>query len=148
MNEQLAREEPHAQALFALLRQTGLTVFPSDDAPPEGPGSPDGIVPPKTPPPYVAVHTAFDRPIADRATFRSTEGVLMATVHCVGATAGAAQNVADLVARALLDVRPVIAGRRCWPIRLTASDAARPDKSTGVLVVTRADVYRLRSTPA
>lgn len=140
----VASEEQHSAAVLALLRQVGLTVFPED----EPDGSYDGIVPPNTPPPYVAVHTSFDRPIDDRATARSTDAIMRMYVHCVGANTGAAQGVADIVARALLNVRPVIGGRRCFPIRHDASDPARPDKSTGVLVVTRADVYRLRTTPA
>lgn len=144
----VASEVEHFTAVLDLLRLTGFTVFPADDTAPGGPGSPEGIVPPKTAPPYFAVHSAFDRPVDDRAVLRSTDASLRIWVHCVGATTQAAQGMADVAARALLNVRPVIPGRRCWPIRHEASDPARPDKSTGVLVVTRADVYRLRTTPA
>lgn len=137
--------QAHVNAYLQLLRAVdGLTVYPK----PSGvPGNASGIVPAGAARPYVAVHFTAERPLGDRLDMRSTRLVVRAYCHCVGGNDIAARSVADLVADALLDVRPAVADRTCWPIRHDASQPARPDESTGVLVVDLVDVYRLESMP-
>lgn len=133
--------QDHADAVLALLRaQPSLSVYPI----PEG-----GIktVPPGTQPPYVAVHFASARSQAGMLHMRSIRMVVRTYCHCVGATDIGARAVSDLVAAALLDVVPVIDGRNCAPIRHDTAPDPRVDESTGLLVATLTDVYRLESLP-
>lgn len=70
-----------------------------------------------------------------------------ATVHCVGGSAQAARQMADLARAALLAVRPSISGRSCFPITRETGTPAQRDESTGVLVFDQIDTYTLRSLP-
>ncbi|MET7395620.1 hypothetical protein ABZS66_19230 [Dactylosporangium sp. NPDC005572] len=136
----------HANAFLGLLRESaGLVVLP---VAPGTPGSGRGIVPAGRKPPYVVAYFAAERPSGGRLDGRSTRMVVRGYFHCVGETTTAAQAVADQVAAAVLDVKPVIAGRACWPIRHEASQPPpEPNESTGGLVVDLVDVYRLESMP-
>lgn len=138
--------QDHADAVLALLRgDAQLTVYPVADG---EPGSGTGLVPAGATPPYVAVHITADRPLGETLDMRSSRMVVRAYCHCVGDNLTAARAVADRVATRLLDVKPAIAGRSCFPIRHDASQPVRPDESTGRLVVDLVDVYRLESLPA
>jgi hypothetical protein len=134
-----------ANAILALLRAVpDLDVWPAANGHHVDGG---GIVPPGSPRPYVAVHLATERNPGGRLDMRSTRRVTRAYCHCVGDNDIAARAVGDLVAGALLDVRPAIFGRSCYPIRHDASQPPRTDESTGDLVVDLVDVYRLESMP-
>lgn len=132
--------QDHATAMLELLYDAdGLIVFPAEGGGPT-------IVPRGTPPPFASVHFAADRPLGGRLTMLSSRFRMRAYVHCVGANDIAARTVCDLVAAAWLDVRPVIFGRSCYPIRQELSrDDPRTDQSTGDQYVTITDTYRLES---
>ena len=103
--------QDHADAALALLRIVpGLTVYPAED------GGPN-VIPNGAIPPYVSVHLAADRPLGSRLTMRSTRMRVRIYCHCVGTDDISARAVSDMVADALLDVRPVIVGRSVYPIR-------------------------------
>lgn len=133
---------PHADAVLTLLyAEADLTVFPAPD------GGPN-IVPNGQLPPYVSVHFVAARPLR-RLSMRSVGFLLRGYIHCVGANDLAARLVSDLVASALIDVRPNVPGRACSPIQMD-SEGQRPpavDESTGLATVTITDVYRIYSEP-
>lgn len=133
--------QAHAAALLALLD--------ADNTPPALVVL-DGHVPAGQQPPYVLVYLRGVSP--EDAESRSMAGpserfVLTATCHSVGATAMAARVVAQRVRAALLDVRPTVAGRSCFPIRHEESVEPQRDETTGVLLMDQVDVYRLESVP-
>lgn len=133
--------QDHAEAVLALLYdQPDLTVYPAEAGGPE-------LVPRGAQPPYVSVHIDADRPLGGRLTMRSTRMRVRIYCHCVGANDMAARAVDDLVAAALLDVRPVIAGRTVYPIRSEVGRDPRADDSTGATVVTITSTYRLETDP-
>lgn len=135
----------HADAFLDLLRaDPSLTVYP-----PEEP-APGPVVPVGTRPPYVSVHVHVQVPAE---AVRSITGdadrvVARAYCHSVGATDVAARVVAGRVLASLLNARPTIAGRACWPIRHESSSPPARDESTGTAVISQVDVYRLETTPA
>lgn len=132
--------DEHAAAVLALLNAAPgpptLYVF-------------DGKVPTGTDPaakPYVLVY--FDAAQPDLSFVgRSWTFQLGITCHSVGATARAARMVADRVRTALLDVAPVVATRKCWPIRWDSGTPPQRDEQTGASVFDQVDVYLLRSVP-
>lgn len=128
-----------ANAGLALLTaDTGLVVF-------------DGAVPNPAPaPPYCVVYCTVNRPSEDpdnSVDGQSRVWVASWIVHSAGATAAAARAVAQRVRTQLLDVRPTITGLSCNKIRMDP-DSPPPDRdeSTGVLVMTAVNTYRLRAT--
>lgn len=136
-------EQLHADAILALLAAA--------------PGSPalvvyDGKVPdPPTvaSPPYVLVYLATTTPTGTSLTSSQDRAVTRAYCHCVGADAKAARAVAGRVHAALLNAKPTITGRVCFPIR--DDDSGGPpdrDETTGVLVMDQVSVYRLESVPS
>jgi hypothetical protein len=131
-----------ADAVLALLYATSLTIYPSEDG-----GA--VTVPNGAAPPYVTVHFASERPLGGRLTTRSTRSRTRIYTHCVGADDIQARGVSDLVAGALLDVRPAIAGRTCFPIRHEGNreQPPREDESIGALLVTLTEIYRLETLP-
>lgn len=143
--------QAHADAILGLLRaDAGLTVYPVASG---AAGSADGIVPLDATPPYVAVHLHMERPLGDGSggeplNGATTRAVMRAYCHCVGANDIAARAVSQRVATVLLDARPVVAGRKIFPIRYDFGQPARNDESTGSLVSELTDVYRLESVPA
>lgn len=135
--------QEHAEAVLSLLRATpNLTTYPAV-------GGGVRIVPDGASPPYAAVRFAAARPSGERLDHRSTRMTVRIYVYCVGLTAESARIVSDLVAGALLDVRPDIPGRSVRPIRQEPGpgDQPREDQSTGALEVTITDVYRLDTLP-
>lgn len=138
----------HADAVLALLRAapgtTALTVY--DGAVPEDPATGRS-----KPPPYALVYFADsdpEEPDSRPLSGRPARYVLRAYVHSVGLTASAARSVGERVRAALLNVRPTVAGRQCWPIRREDGQPPQRDDSTGSAVMDRVDVYRLESEPA
>ncbi|QLQ37989.1 hypothetical protein [Micromonospora robiginosa] len=137
----------HADAVLALLAAapgTGpLAVY-------------DGAVPEDAtgrskPPPYALVYFADadpEEPDSRPLSGRPARYVLRAYVHSVGLTASASRSVGERVRAALLNVRPTVAGRQCWPIRREDGQPPQRDDSTGSPVMDRVDVYRLESEPA
>jgi hypothetical protein len=131
--------DEHAAAVLALLNSAVTSprkVF-------------DGKVPDNTDPratPYVLVYFDSNDPEAD---FRAQpwEFELTVTTHCVGGSALAARQVADMVRTALLGVVPSVSGRACWPVVREAGSPPQRDESTGVLVMDQIDQYILRSVP-
>ncbi len=118
----------------------------------------DGKVPSTVPPvkpPYSVVYFTIVTPDGERAPDAvSLAGdsdviILKIYVHNVGGSAQAARNVGWKVRAALLNVKPVIAGRVCGKIGQEPDEVAPiKDESTGTLIMDLADVYRLRSVPA
>jgi hypothetical protein len=142
--------QDHAGALIGLLRVAShLVVFPVEDG---ADGSGSANVPHRTAPPYVSVHVTFGRalgpdPVNPTLDMRSGRATARAYCHCVGRDDVGARAVAQLVEAALLDVRPTIAGRTCFPIRFESAEPPRSDESTGLLVANLTVVYRLDSVP-
>lgn len=130
-----------ATAVLALLRAGGdLVVFPAVAGGPK-------TVPAGTVPPYVAVHFAGARPLGGRLDHRSTRTTTRIYLHCVGTTDASARAVSEKVAGKLLDVRPAIAGRTSYPIRHETSREPDVDESTGTLLSSLTEVYRLDTEP-
>lgn len=138
----------HAQAVLNLLdadnTSPALVVY-------------DGVVPdgidPRTSP-YVLVYFATSTPNAgdapDKVDLTANSNVVQVDAYChsVGGSGAAARIVATRVRTALLNVRPTIAGRVCFPIRHVDNQPPQRDEGTGSLVVDQVDVYRLLSVPA
>ncbi|MGI5144794.1 hypothetical protein ACQEVC_45505 [Plantactinospora sp. CA-294935] len=136
-------DEPHAVAILDLLRAVdGLVVYPPADG--EGDGQ---IVPTSASPPYVVAYIQVTYALGPTIDLLSSRAVARVTCHSVGQTDIAARVVANRVRSALLDVVPVIAGRKPYPIRSDDGQPPRPDESTGRLVVDQIDIYRLESLP-
>lgn len=134
--------DDHAAAFMQLLYdESNLTVYPQ----------PDGgavTVPAGTTPPYVVVQIiGEDTPDGGRMTHLSTRMRMRAYCQCVGANDVAARRVRDLVARAVLDVKPTITGRSVYPIREDIAREPLSSDTTGSTVVTQTVVYRLESEP-
>lgn len=132
----------HAAAVLALLD--------ADNVPPALVVC-NGYVPVGVLPPYVLVYFADADP--ELAESRSLAGasqryVLRAICHSVAGNATAALALAARVRAALLDVRPTVTGRSCFPIRREDGQPLDRDESTGVLIVDKIDSYRLESVPA
>lgn len=110
----------------------------------------DGIVPGGRLPPYALVYTTLSRPSEDPDNAfdgRTRVWVARWIVHCVGDDARASRAVAQRVRTALLDVRPVVAGLVCGPIRME-TDAQPPqrDETTSRVVMDSVVTYRMRAT--
>lgn len=134
--------QAHADAFLGLLRaDAALTVY-------------DGAVP-KTPAAhYVLVYPTFWTPDGEMApdkvdlTFDSDVIDMRGYCHCVGPNGVSSRAVAQRVRAALLNVRPAVSGRECFPIRWKDGQPAQRDEQTGVLVVDQVDVYGFVSVPA
>lgn len=135
--------QAHANAVLGLLRATpNLTVYPQ--AEPDDTGQ---LVPTGAEPPYVSVQIRHAFGLDPSLAMQSTRAVVDIYCHCVGGNDIAARAVAQMVTGALLDVEPTIAGRRSYPIRYLDSPPARPDESTGRLVIDQTYIYRLETLP-
>lgn len=133
--------QAHADAVLGLLRAVvGLTVYPEPDSIAQ---VPDGAEPP-----YVSVYVTTRYDLGPSLAAASSRAVTTVTAHCVGGNAIAARAVAQMVSGALLDVKPTIAGRSCYPIRQDPVDGPpRPDESTGHPVMDLIQQYRLETLP-
>lgn len=131
----------HAAAVVALLDAVpDLTIY-------------DGRVPAEPSFPYAVLYAddGLRGPVS--LTLASDQVTMTVQVTSVGATADAARVVADKVSGALLDVRPSITSRVCWPIRHEGTRPAIEDRDvtipgTSLHPVYTVDVYRLASLPA
>lgn len=131
----------HAAPVMALLYgQAGVTTYPAVAG---GPST----VPPGTAPPYRSVHIVADRPDGQRLNHLSTRFRARIYVHHVGASTRAARELSDLTAEVLLDVRPDVDGRSCYPIRHESSQQPLVNEPVAQTAVTITDVYRLESDP-
>lgn len=131
--------DPHRVAVLNLLRAPGALPSPIvvyDDAVPNG-----------TLPPYIRVFMTVSYPDTTDLTNRSNRAMLRILCHCVGETSTAADVVAGVVRGVLLDAVPTVSGRACFPIRNESGTDARPDETTGILVMDAVEVYRLESVP-
>lgn len=111
----------------------------------------DGAVPsnPTPVPPYCVIYTHIMRPsddVENPLTGRSAIWVARFIVHSVGGNATAARAVNERVRTQLLDVRPVVAGLVCGPIRMEDTQPPQRDESTGPLYMDAITTYRLRAT--
>ncbi|MFC4146612.1 hypothetical protein ACFO0M_10125 [Micromonospora mangrovi] len=135
--------QAHANAVLGLLRGVpDLPVYP-----PEEPDDTGQIVPDGAEPPYVAAQIRPGFALGPSIVAATTRAVFDITCHCVGGNDIAARAVAQQVVNALLDVVPTIAGRQSYPIRYLDSPPARPDESTGRLVVDQTYLFRLETLP-
>lgn len=128
--------DEHAQAVLSLLDAAiALPVF-------------DGKVPDGTDPNNGYVLCYFDDADpefdfeANAWRYRTT-----ATIHSVGGNAQAVRQTGGMVRSALIAVRPVIAGRSCWPITREDGQPPQRDETTGGTVFDKIDVYVLESLP-
>lgn len=137
-------EQQHADAI--LIRLAGalpvtppLVVYDG-----EVPADPDDLAPA-----YVLVYMYTTRPDGTALTNASDRAVTRAVCHCVAGSAKGSRAVAGRVASTLLDFKPTIEGRVCFPIRDDNSpQPPQPDNSTGALVMDQVITYRLESLPA
>lgn len=136
--------QDHANAYLGLLRATAnLTVYPLPDG--QDPGR---RVPDDAQPPYVVVDVAVETPEGSTLTGTSDRVRAYAYCHCVGQNDIACRAVAQMVRGALLDRRPVVAGRSVGLIRHDGNRPPTPDESTGSLMVEQTDIYRLDTWPS
>lgn len=133
--------QDHADAVLDLLAaDTTLVVFEEPD------GGPNTI-PPGTMPPYVSVHMVAARTQGPDLAMRSTRMAVRIYTHSVGQNDVAARVVSDRVAAALLDKKPFIEGRVVFPIRQEVGNDPREDESSGYLVSTITETWRLETLP-
>jgi hypothetical protein len=141
----MTRNLAHEDAILGLLRAAAtLVVFPAEDG--TG-GSDQGLVPPNTPPPYVAVRFSGGPTLGETINMTSSRRIVYADCHCAGETRNQALWVADLVESLLLDVKPAVAGRRPFPIRWDSDRDVRPDDSVWPAVWSKVVIYRLETIP-
>lgn len=126
-------DEAHAQVAFGLLAANGnlLHVF-------------DGVVADLTEPPYVLIYSRVAWPRDGIGTALTGTQVTITTTwtcHCVGLTPALARAVQMQVRSSLLNVRPVITGRNCSPIKQV--DAMDPDRdnTTGRVVMDAISIF-------
>lgn len=107
----------------------------------------DGALPSPTPNlPYWVVYFSSGYP---DLTFTGVTKTfqLRITLHNVGGNGQADRIGSDRAAALLLNVRPVVAGRTCKPIRWEESQPPQRDESTGRVVMDAIDTYLLESIP-
>lgn len=123
----------HAEAVKALI--TTVRLYEGD--------VPDGAVLP-----YAALY--MGSPETGRTTLAAVSDWRNAEfqVTSVGSDAAGARWVADRVRSQVLDVRPVITGRRTSPIVQTASQPLRVDRDVTPHRTYLVDVYSFSSVPA
>lgn len=128
------------------LAQAGLLLLAAD----AGMSSFDGKVPDGTDPPYVLVYTtvawqAGEAGTANAINAQSVTALVTWTCHCVGETAAAARAMQMRARAALLNQRPVVAGRSCGLIRQDEVLAPNRDETTGRLVMDGVSVFSMIS---
>lgn len=130
----------HVNAGLALLRaDAGLVVYPD----------PEGFTPRTPAAEYVRVYATIERPSdagGNSLAGLSQEWTTRWYCHCVGANEYSALAIAMRVRAALIDVRPVIAGRSCGLIREDQALPPTKDDSTGQTVIDAVCIYRLTTT--
>jgi hypothetical protein len=137
-------DKAHADAVLALLTgalNPAIAVY-------------DGKVPDPTPNvatnPWVLVYFDPGWPVDGAANSLDGNAVtyrLTLFTHSIAASAPAARAVAGQVRAALLNVRPVISGRSCWPIRWDDGTPTSLDETLGFPVMDKVDVWKLQTAP-
>lgn len=130
-------DEDLAQAGLSLLAATGIPVFD------------DERVPPSQVTRYFRVYTAIERPAdaeGNALIGRSSTWTTRWYVHHVAQNDTGSRALAMQSRTALLDKRPVVAGRSCGPIRQEAVQPPRREEQAGPMVVDLVVVYRMAST--
>lgn len=135
--------------LDELHAQVGLTLLTANPA--LGPAKVfDGKVPDPTPdPPWVLVYSVVEWTRDGIGTAITASQITVTTTyycHCVGLTAAAARVVGMQARQSLLNVRPVITGRNCGPIKQFETVPPQRDETTGRLVMDAVGVYGFTST--
>lgn len=136
--------QDHANAVLALLAADVLLVT-YDGRVPDPPAVPVQQ--------YVLVYMSASTPdgaiAPDKVRLSNDSDVIDLSIvcHCVGGDAVAARAISGRVRALLLNVRPVIAGRVCMPIRWREGQPAQRDETTGRLVMDQVDVYGLVTVP-
>ena len=125
----------HVTAVLALISaDTNVTVY-------------DGRVPNDPTLPYVVVRTDTGRRERSALPASSDRLTLRIWATSVGLTRASAQVVSERVTAALLDVRPTVASRSCFPITSVNSQPSRVDDVNTDLVYVL-DEFELVSIPA
>jgi len=110
----------------------------------------DGVVPSPTPnPPYVLLYQRIQWPRDGLGTaLTSTQKTITTTItaHCVGLSPQAARAVQMQVRATLLNLRPIIPGRNCSPIKQDEQLEPDRDETTGRLVIDAISTYSFSST--
>lgn len=135
MTDQL--DEDLAQAGLLLLAATGIPLVDDERVP--------AVLPSR----YFRVYTTTERPDdhgGNALAGRSTAWVTRWYVHHVGQNDKAVRALTMQSRTALLDVRPVVAGRSCGLIRQEAVQPPQREESAGPLTVDLVVVYRMTST--
>jgi hypothetical protein len=138
-------DKAHADAVLGLLHAAldpvPISVF-------------DGKVPDPTPKvatnPWVLVYFNPGWPVDGKANSldgTATTYQLTFFTHSIGATAAAARAVAGQVRAALLNVRPIVTGRSCWPIRWDDGSPTDRNEDLGFPVMDKVDVWKLQTAP-
>jgi hypothetical protein len=126
-----------ANAGLALLTaDTSLTVY-------------DGSVPTGAVPPYVVVYTSVEWPPGapgDALDGLAGSPTVRWYCRCVGGNEVACRAVAQRVRTQLLNQRPTIAGLNLGLIRHEAGPPPGRDETTGSVVMSALNVYRLSAT--
>lgn len=127
--------EAHVQAVLKLITDPGgLLVFEGDVT-----GDPDKYTNVFHTPGFYEGHTQSGELVDVSVTF---------TIHNVGRDRWQAQWGAGRVAARLLNVTPVVAGRRCWRIAHEAGPPISKDDEVSPPRFLAIDRYTLKSTPA
>jgi len=125
----------HVDAVLALVDAvSGVTVY-------------DGTVPDSPSLPYVVIRTDSGRRERSALPVSSDRVTVRIWATSVGVTRASAQWVSEKVTTALLDVRPTVASRQCFPITSVNSQPAREDDVVKSLVYVL-DEFELVSIPA
>ncbi len=127
-------DDPHIAGYLALLAGIPHTVYREK--------IPTGAVRP-----YVRAYFFVEYPESESMTHTSDRAIAWAYLHCVANNDTASSIAAKAVRDVLMDAKPTVAGRACFPIRLDHSQPPQPDESTGQLVMDQVDVYRLETVP-
>lgn len=132
-------DETHAQVAFTALAANAALIHVFD-----------GVVPSPTPdPPYVLIYSKISWPrdgIGTALTATQRTITCTYTCHCVGLSPRAARGIQMEVRATLLNLRPVISGRNCSPIKQDEQLEPDRDESTGRLVVDAISTYSYSST--
>ncbi len=135
--------DPHVTPVIALLEARPYLGAGANSAPVFLEKVPDG-----TEPPYVKVYVHIRYQGGEDLPNTSKRAVCRFITHSVGSTVESSLIVAGNVREAWMDVKPLVLGRICWPIRDEQSIPPDSDESTGVLVMDTINVWRLESVPA
>lgn len=95
--------------------------------------------------PYAVVR--FDSGKRDRTSIVPVSNKVTTTVTCtaVGVDRGQSQGVAERVADALVDLRPIVAGRTCSPIEHIDTRPSQLDSAVAPPLFYAVDVFRFDS---